>query len=198
MIVFLCRVLWTTDFLHSALWIYHAIPLWLAKFLLKDLQLALWVFLVSKVLLSSWCCEDFCFITIFCKFNYNISWCWPVFVDFDGSSFCFLDMIDLDVSFPSQIRGDFRYYFWKSFPFHSSWTAKNTNVAMFHGVIEFLKSILIFHNSSFFLLCSASLFSAILPSRSLIHSSAPFSPLFITSSLLPILFITFFVTDWLS
>ena len=32
----------------------------------------------SVVLLLLW---FFFFITIFCKFNYNISWCWPAFID---------------------------------------------------------------------------------------------------------------------
>ena len=77
----------------------------------------------------------------------------------------------------------FSLFFWESY---------DTNVIIFDGVTEFPKSIFVLHNSLF---CSSSLFSIILSSRSLIHSSASFSLLFIASSLFPISFIAFFVSD---
>ena len=127
----------------------------LAKFLLSNVQLALWVFpcnlRTSFILLLL---SFFFFITTFCKFNYSMSSCWPAFVDFDGNSLC---LLDLHVCFLPQIREIFSYYFLKLtfcplFSLLFFWDSYITNVTMFDGVIEFPKSILMFHHTCFSLL----------------------------------------------
>ena len=71
------------------------------------------------------------------------------------------------------------------------------NVITFDGFIEFPDSILVLHNSFF---SSASLFSIMLPSRTLYYSTAFFismkSLLFIASRLFPTVFISIFIPDW--
>ena len=67
------------------------------------------------------------------------------------------------------------------------------NFITYDVVTEFRKSIVMCIIISVF--CSAPLFPIILSSRSLIHSYASSSPLFIASSLFPISFIELFISD---
>ena len=50
---------------------------------------------------------DWFFIFILCHLNYNMYWCFPLWVDPIWKSLCFLD---LDVCFLSQVREAFSYY----------------------------------------------------------------------------------------
>ena len=45
--------------------------------------------LYAKDFFPPWSFQDF-FVCVFLKFYYNMSWCWPVFIDFNGSSLCLL------------------------------------------------------------------------------------------------------------
>ena len=152
MIALLDRVFLAAHSFLSALCIYHATAIRLATFLLKSLLLgqgvlvfpcklpSSFVFLLLKIL----------FITIFCRFNYSMSWHGSVSVDFDGASLCLLDP---DVCFLPQFREVFSYYFFKCIfcllfsLFFFFWDSYNVNVIAFGGVTDFPKSILALRNS---------------------------------------------------
>lgn len=132
MTALLDRVFLPAYFSHSACWIYHATFLWTAKFLWIGLLLIQFIFPLKLgtpfVLLLLGFFLYLCFFVLgfffvlfcfLCEFSYSMSWCWPAFVEFDRSS---------PIKKPS--------------PFLSSsgTSSLDTNVIMFHGVTEFLKS----------------------------------------------------------
>lgn len=61
-----------------------------------------------NLLFSCCCLQDCLFIPNFCYFNYNKSWCWPLWAHRVWNTLCFLD---LDVCFHPQIRKVFNHIF---------------------------------------------------------------------------------------
>lgn len=74
------------------------------------------------------------------------------------------------------------------------WDSYNT-IVMFDRVIEFPKFILVLHNFSLSFLHLRYVLTITLCFRSLIHSFASSSLLFVTSDMFPILFIVLFIFD---
>lgn len=87
------KVFLTAYFSHSAHWIYHATFLWPVRFLWRQLLLIWFIFPCRLGIFFSCWFQDSFLISIFCKLYYDMSWYWPAFVEFDGSSLCFLDLV---------------------------------------------------------------------------------------------------------
>ena len=115
------KILLAHIFSHLALWMYNATPFWPTKCLCTVLQLTLCVCPCRLRTFFPSCFQNFLFIFVLCKFHYHISWCWPIFIDFEWNSLC---LLDLNVCFLPQINGFLNYKLFKlsfcPFPPHSS------------------------------------------------------------------------------
>ena len=142
-----------TDFSHLALWICHATFFWHAKFLLRDLQLALWIFScnlrTSSVLLLLR--FFFFFITTFCNLiTIYLGYCLLLL---NSMGILCDSWIWMSVCFP-WLRKFSAIISWNEFPvpfslFFFFWDSYDINVIIFDGFTEFPKPILMLHKSSF-------------------------------------------------
>ena len=147
MTVLLGRVLLAAYFPHAAHGIFHATFFWPAKFLWRDLLLTFFVFPCLLGTSFPLFFQDSFLISVFCKFYYDNSWCWPAFVGLGCSSFHRLGNF-LAIIFSSK----------PSAPFYlSSLTVYDTKV-MFYGVTDFPKSTFVILDFSFPLSCSFIIF----------------------------------------
>lgn len=122
-------------------------PFWLARFLFRDLEIAVWIF---SYMVETFLCSfsTFFFITIFHKFNYSMfSFCllffllvWALSASWTWISVSFLKLVKFSAILSS-------IYIFPLFPLFL-WDSFNMNAIMLDGVVEFPYTVLKFHNSS--------------------------------------------------
>lgn len=123
--------------------------LWPAEFLLQSQLMALWESLVCNLLLSPCCFKISLWSFNYCPFNYNVSWCSPLWVDPVWNSV----LPELACLFSFQVRKAFSCYvfkyIWGPFiSFSSFWDPYCVNISLLVVLEVSSVALICFHSFS--------------------------------------------------
>ena len=166
----------------SSFEIYHAIPFWLVKVLLRNQLIILWDF---HCMLSFFSLLAFKFLSLFLTFVSLITTCLSVFfLEFIlPGTVCLLYLVDYVLS---HVRGVFSYYLFKYFLRSFLSSPSGTHIMQISVCLMLSQRCLRLSSFIFILFsifCFTAVISTVLSSRSLIYSSASVI-LLLTSSVL--------------
>ena len=120
-------------FPHLACWIYPDTFFWPAKFLWTGLLLAICVYPWKLRTFFPNCFQDSLYL---CIFQVSLlSWCWPAFADFEGSS---LYLLDLNACSLAQIREVLSYNLFKHTLLPPFWCTFSSGTPMIQILLHFV------------------------------------------------------------